>query len=129
MHDPNLTAPELLRYDACIPILSWLDIDEDGEVRYQVLPGGAYAVQAHVGPYVDEGQLFSILHRDLVPRRGLSVDFCRPFDAVYLNNPAVTPSVHRRTELCVPVLPIPMMAPSNDVRETEVPVRQLGHVG
>ena len=119
--NPNLTAPDLLRYDACIPVPPGLDIDEDGKVRCQVLPGGAYAVHAHSGSYMAEGGLFSTLYRDIVPKRTLSVDVGRPFMAVYLNDPLVTPAVHRRTELCVPVVPIAgTAAPSNDMGGTEM---------
>ena len=34
--------------------------------------------------------------------------------AIYLNDPAITREVHRRTELCVPVLPVRMPLSSND---------------
>jgi hypothetical protein len=49
-----------------------------------------------------------------VPKRALSVDYDRPFMAIHLNDPAITREVHRRTELCVPVVPIPMPLASND---------------
>ena len=60
------------------------------------------------------GGLFSQLHRELVPKRGLRVDYDRPFMAIYLNDPNLTREVHRRTELCVPVLPVRMQLPSDD---------------
>ena len=33
---------------------------------------------------------------------------------IYLNDPSVTREMHRRTELCVPVLPIRMPLSGND---------------
>jgi hypothetical protein len=42
------------------------------------------------------------------------VDYDRPFMAIHLNDPAITREVHRRTELCIPVVPIAMPLASND---------------
>src|SRR5262245_55381390 len=112
--NPKLTAPELLRYDACVPVTTGLDADPDAGISRQTLPGGAYAVHTHVGSYADAGTLFSRLHREIVPSRGLSVDYDRAFVAVYLNDPTITREVHRRTELCVQVLPVRMPLSCND---------------
>jgi AraC family transcriptional regulator len=112
--NPTLTAPELLRYDACVPLAPGLEPDPEAGISRQTLPGGAYAVHTHVGSYAEAGSLFSCLHREIVPSRGLSVDYDRAFVAVYLNNPSITREVHRRTELCVPVLPVQMPLSSND---------------
>ena len=70
--NPKVTAPELLRYDACIPVTAGLDADPEAGIGRQTLPGGAYAVHTHVGSYAEAGQVFSQLHRDIVPKRGLS---------------------------------------------------------
>lgn len=112
--NPRCTAPELLRYDACVPLAADLDADPESGVGRQTLQGGAYAVQTHVGSYSTTGELFSRLHREVVPQRGLSVDYERPFVAIYLNDPTITREVHRRTELCVPVIPVRMAISSND---------------
>jgi AraC family transcriptional regulator len=112
--NPRLTAPELLRYDACVPVNFGFDADPEAGIGRQTLPGGAYAVQTHVGSYADAGELLSRLHREIVPKRGLSVDYDRPFVAIYLNDPTFTREVHRRTELCVPVLPVCMPLSNND---------------
>src|SRR4030095_755171 len=73
--NPKLTAPELLRYDACVPVTFGLDPAPERGRRRQTLPGGAYAVHAHVGSYAEIGELFSHLHREIVPKRGLSLDY------------------------------------------------------
>jgi AraC family transcriptional regulator len=126
--NPRLTAPELLRYDACVPLTFGIEPDPEAGIGSQVLPGGGYAVYTHVGSYEDTGELFSHLHRSIVPKRGLTVDQERPFLAVYLNDPLVTREMHRRTELCVPVLPVQMPASSNDddAAETAANVVSLG---
>lgn len=120
--DPRRTAPELLRYDACVPLT--FGIEPEAGIGRQTLPGGAYAVHIHIGSYAGTGELLSQLRIEIVPRRGLSIDYDRPFVAVYLNDPMVTREMHRRTELCVPVLPVRMpLATKDDVAaETDVSV-------
>jgi AraC family transcriptional regulator len=124
--NPRLTAPELLRYDACVPATFGIVADPEAGIGSQALPGGAYAVHTHVGSYAETGQLFSRLHREIVPKRGLSLDFDRPFLTIHLNDPAVTREVHRRTELCVPVLPVrtPLSSNDDDVGHSEVDLLQ-----
>ena len=77
---------------------------------------------------------FSHLHGEVVPKRALFVDYDRPFMAIHLNDPAVTREVHRRTELCVPVVPIPMPLASNDdvsdaARDIAAVARRLAKAG
>lgn len=131
--NPRVTAPELLRYDACVPVAYGFDADPEAGIGRQTLPGGAYAVHTHVGSYADAGGLLSQLHSDIVPKRGLTVDYDRPFLATYLNDPSITREVHRRTELCVPVLPVCMPLSSNDDDEVlggaEISGTQYGLTG
>jgi DNA gyrase inhibitor GyrI len=101
--NPRTTAPELLRYDACVPLAIGLEEPSTGVIRRQVLPGGAYAVHTHVGAIEATGELFSLLYRRELPKRGLAVDEDRPFLAIYLTDPTVTREMHRRTELCIPL--------------------------
>jgi AraC family transcriptional regulator len=117
--DPTRTASDLLRYDACVPVMPGVDAAVCAAIGRQTLRGGAYAVHTHVGAYANSGESFSRLHREVVPKRGLAVDYDRPFMAIYLNDPALTREVHRRTDLCVPVLPIRMPVSSNDDGELD----------
>jgi AraC family transcriptional regulator len=112
--NPRVTAPDILRYDACIPLVVGLEEDERAGIRRQILAGGAYAVHIHVGAIEGTGQLFSELWRKEIPARGLKIDDDRAFRAVYLTDPTMTREMNRRTELCVPVLPIRMPLSSND---------------
>jgi AraC family transcriptional regulator len=112
--NPRLTAPEIVRYDACVPITIGLDEEPEAGIRRQTLAGGAYAVHTHVGSYEQAGELLSHLHSEVLPKRALSVDYDRPFMAIYLNDPKITREMHRRTELCVPVHPIRMPLAGND---------------
>ena len=94
-----------------------MDSEQEARARRRAqlkLAGGAYAVHAHVGPYEGTGKLFSQMRRVTVAKRGLSIDFGRPFVAIYLNDPLLTREMHRRTELCIPVVPMRMPLSSND---------------
>jgi AraC family transcriptional regulator len=112
--DPSTTGPELLRYDACVPLVFGLEEDAAAGIRRQTLPGGAYAVQTHTGAIEATGETFSQMRRNEVPARGLQIDSDRPFLAIYLTDPTVTLEKYRRTELCVPIVPILTPMESND---------------
>jgi AraC family transcriptional regulator len=112
--NPQTTALELVRYDACIPLAVGLEEDAEAGIRRQVVRGGAYAVYTHVGPIEETGKLFSDLYRKEIPARGLSAENDRPFQSVYLTDPTVTPGKYRRTELCVPIASVRMPLASND---------------
>ena len=117
--NPKTTSAEIMRYDACIGLVGDLDADAAAGIGRQILPGGSYAVHTYVGAYERMGDVLSKLHTSLVQKRGLSVDYDRSFMAIYLNDPSVTREVHRRTELCVPVLPIRVPLCNNDDHERD----------
>lgn len=127
--NPKTTAPELLRYDACLPAVFGIEAEPDAGISLQTLPGGAFAMHTHIGSYDELGDLFSRLHHEVVPKRGLCVDYERPFMAIYQNDPLVTREVHRRTELCVPVLPVYLPAVSNDDFSEVEAARRIGRSG
>ena len=60
--NPKTTAPELLRYDACVPVTFDFDFELGPGIGRQMLPGGAHAVHTHVGAYQEVGELLSQLH-------------------------------------------------------------------
>jgi len=124
--NPRTIAAELLRYDACVPVIPGLEAEPEAGIGRQTLPGGAFAVHTHVGSYSEAGKLLSRLHSEIVPSRGLSVDYTRAFVAIYLNDPSVTREVHRRTELCVPVIPVRMPAASNNDDQGDISVGVSG---
>jgi AraC family transcriptional regulator len=119
-HDnPHVTPPELLRYDACAELMTGLDADPAAGIGRQMLSGGTYAVHTHIGGYDPMGGLFSELHRDWVPKQGFAVDYDRCFMAIHLNDPLVTREMHRRTELCIPVLPLSVSLPAESTGADE----------
>jgi AraC family transcriptional regulator len=124
--NPRTTQPGLLRYDACVGLVGDLDADPAAGIGRQILPGGAYAVHTHVGPYDRMGDIFSKLHTSLVHKRGLTLDHDRSFMTIYLNDPMMTREVHRRTELCVPVLPVRIPLSSNDDYQEDADLGTMG---
>jgi AraC family transcriptional regulator len=112
--DPRTTAPQLMRYDACVPLVFGLEEDAEAGIRRQILPGGAYAVHTHLGPLEATGELLSELRRKELPERGLTIDEDRPFLAAYLTDPTVTRDAYCRTEVCIPVQPLRLPGSSND---------------
>jgi AraC family transcriptional regulator len=112
--NPRCTDAELLRYDACIPLVLGLEEDPASGIYRQILPGGAFAVHTHLGGFEPMGDLFSHMYREEIPSRGLRVDDERPFLAIYRTDPTVTREDYQRTELCVPVDPLPIFGADND---------------
>jgi hypothetical protein len=51
----------------------------------------------------------------------MKADYDRPFLAIHLNDPVMTREVHRRTELCVPVMPLALAAGDADGGMSRVP--------
>ena len=101
--NPSEVGPFLRRYDACVAVRPGVGPDLAAGIGRQTLPGGAFAAYSHVGSHVEIPRLFSQLHRDWVPRRGLSVDYGRPFIEIYKSDPAKIAAGERVTELLVPV--------------------------
>ena len=129
LDNPQTTAVELMRYDACVQMAPGWVADQEGCIGRQTLGGGTYAVHTHIGTYDTLGELFSQLHREFVPRQGLSVDYDRAFVAVHLNDPRVTREVHRRTEVCVPVIPLPLVLPEEADGQDDLHPTMLRAVG
>ena len=58
--DPDVTAPEKLRYDACITVDD--NFVPTGDIMVQTIGGGEYAVMTHIGPYDKLGETYSKLY-------------------------------------------------------------------
>jgi DNA gyrase inhibitor GyrI len=112
--NPRRVAAEILRYDACIPLVMGLQEDPAAGLHRQMLPSGTFAVHTHIGGLEPTGRLFSHLYREEIPARGLKVDADRPFLAIYRTDPTRTRDQFQRTELCVPVFALPVSCPNND---------------
>lgn len=58
--DPGITAADKMRFDVCLTVPE--SFVADGDVGYQVLPGGYYATAAYTGPF---GPTMSAAYREL----------------------------------------------------------------
>lgn len=93
--DPEVTAAEHLRFDACVGVRPGLNTE--GLAR-GVLPAGRWAIAVHVGPY----ERLHETYLDLIGRWAPTSGWELADDAVvehYLNDPTQTPANELRTEV------------------------------
>ena len=100
--DPDKTAPEQIRYDACVTVGE--DFTPDGDVQVQTIAGGQYATAVHKGPYENLKDSWDKMYRQWIPacnRQPLE----EPCFEIYLNCPESSPAEELLTELYVPLAP------------------------
>jgi AraC family transcriptional regulator len=102
--DPEVTAPEKCRYDACVVVAE--SFAGDKWVNVTDVPPGTYAVSEFVGTAHEIRDAWEALYRDWLPGSGYQPDD-RPCLEVYRGNPniAARPGTFR-CELCVPLRPL-----------------------
>ena len=102
--DPEVTAPEKCRYDACVVVPESFAADK--WVNVIEVPGGKYAVAEFIGTADKIREAWEALYRSWLPGSGYQPDD-RPCLEVYRGNPEVDgrPGTFR-CELCVPVRPL-----------------------
>ena len=100
--DPDVTAPEKIRYDACITVDE--NFEPEGDIGVQIIGGGEYAVTTHFGPYNKLGLTYNKLfgHWLLNSDRKLRSEPCLEF---YLNDPDGTEPEELLTDVCLPLEP------------------------
>jgi AraC family transcriptional regulator len=101
--DPEVTAPEKIRYDACITVDE--DFIAEGEVGVQTLAGGDYAVVTHAGPYDTVGRTYAQLFGRWLPRSGRELR-SQPSLEFYLNDPESTDPEDLLTDIYAPLEPL-----------------------
>jgi len=98
--DPASTPADQLRYVACAQLEG--DVEIDGDVKKQTLPGGRYAVYTLKGAYSGMTAAFGALYAEWLPNSGESLGK-GPWLEDYLNDPSMTPESALRTDLCMPL--------------------------
>ena len=98
--DPEVTAPEKLRYDAAVAVNR--PVEPSGEIAIQEIPAGDYAVALHTGPYHQIFDSYADLCGRWLPGQGRELA-AAPALEFYLNSPADTPPERLRTELWLPL--------------------------
>ncbi len=101
-HDnPEITAEDKIRYDACITIDS--NITPEGEIGIQAIAGGLYAVCLHKGSYSGLSATYNAIFSDWLPASGKTLRNA-PCWEVYLNrDPRRTKPENLRTEIYIPI--------------------------
>jgi AraC family transcriptional regulator len=100
--DPDVTAPDRIRYDACVTVGA--DFQPIGDIGVQVVAGGDYAVTIHFGPYTKLGDSYAKLLGQWLPRSGRELR-SRPCFETYLNDPNSTDPADLLTDLYAPLEP------------------------
>ena len=102
--DPEVTAPDKCRYDACVVVPDTFPGDK--WVNLTDVPGGRYAVMEFVGTGQTIRDAWESLYRSWLPGSGYQPDD-RPCLEIYRGNPEITgrPGAFR-CELCVPIRPL-----------------------
>ena len=98
--DPEITAPERLRYDAAIVLSS--PVDPQGEIGVQELPPGEYAAVTHKGPYERLGETYARLCGEWLPASGREARSAAALE-FYLNSPQTTAPEDLLTRIHVPI--------------------------
>jgi len=97
--DPEVTAEDLLRFDACIAV-DPARVPADPEIGHAELPGGTYAIGVHVGPY----ERLHETYLDIIGRWFPASGYELAADATiehYLDDPRFVPPHALRTEVRV----------------------------
>jgi AraC family transcriptional regulator len=98
--DPDITAPEQLRYDASVTVLG--DVRAEGNDRHQEIAAGDYAIARHRGPYDRISETYARMCGEWLPfeRRELAT---APALEFYLNAPQTTRPEDLLTDACLPL--------------------------
>ena len=100
--DPEVTAPEKIRYDACVTVDQ--DFRAQGDIGVQTIAGGDYAVTTHFGPYQNLGETYAKLLGQWLPRSGRALAATPCFE-VSPNDPQGTAPADLLTDIHAPLEP------------------------
>ena len=98
--DPDVTAPDKLRYDACVTVDG--GFEPQGEIGVQNIAGGEYAVATHFGPYEELARTYGELLGQWIPRHGRELRSSPSFE-IYLNDPDGTEPEDLITDVHAPL--------------------------
>ena len=101
--DPDITAEEKLRVDACITVPE--DAAVDGEVGKMTIPGGQFAVgRFELGPN-DYEEAWTTVMGGWLPQSGYQPDD-RPCYELFQNDAEQHPEKKHIVDICIPVKPL-----------------------
>ncbi len=98
--DPDVVAPELLRYEACISVDEVFSTTD--EIGFKTIASGRYAVTTHIGPYEKLSETYhKFFGQWLSQSDHESAD--KPCFEIYLNDPESTESEELITDIYLPL--------------------------
>lgn len=101
-HDsPDITAPEKLRYDACITLDQ--PIEPQGEIGVQTIAGGRYALFVHEGPYERFEETYNLIFGHWLGQSGERLRNAPTFERYQNRDPRRTKPENMRTEIYIPL--------------------------
>lgn len=100
--DPASTAPEKIRYDACLTVPDWFS--GTPELPVAVIGDGDYACAVVKGPYSQLAAAYASLCGGWGPDSGREFA-AAPCIEFYLNDPKTTAPGELLTEICLPLEP------------------------
>lgn len=101
--DPEVTATEKIRYDACVTVDD--GFEPEAEIGAQTVGGGEYAVTTHIGPYDKLGRTYAKLYGQWLPQSGRELR-SQPCLEFYLNDPESTDPEDLLTDIYAPLEPL-----------------------
>lgn len=101
LDDPNVTATDKLRYQACLTVEKALDAD--GAIGSKVIAGGKYAVFTHKGSYNNFQSIYNYIFGEWMQNSDQQVKDEMAFEK-YLNSPDQVPEEELLTEIWVPLV-------------------------
>ena len=100
--DPSVTAPEQIRYDACLDLD--FEIKTEDNLFKHTIAGGKYTIFLHKGAYEELQQTYSVIFNTWLPKSGYNIEQQQPCFEIYLNrDPRKTKPKNLKTEIYVPL--------------------------
>jgi len=100
--DPTVTDPDNIRYDACVSCDQ--DVTPEGEICWDKVDGGLYAVFKHEGAYENLGDTYQQIFQYWLPESGYQLRDAPLFDKYLNRDPRKTKPENLKTEIHIPVL-------------------------
>ena len=97
---PQITERENCRYDACITVRK--PVKPEGEIGYQTIKGGNFAIFKYKGPYEKFDDVYMEIYNAWLPNSGYVLRNQPPFDK-YLTNPSKVKPENNITEMYIPI--------------------------
>lgn len=103
LDDPEVTAPEKIRGDACVTVRE--GVSAEGPVGIREIPGGEYAMFTHHGPYDRLTDTYARFCGEWLQHSGRELAEAPPFED-YRNNPQTAVPEDLLTDIYLPLKPI-----------------------